>query len=112
MKGAGMMAYSWAVCLPEVLLPLQCRASDQVKGPGGSSIDSDSFQLTFTSLCHGGSEVKASAWNGGDLGLIPGSGRFPGEGMATHSSTLAWRIPWRKEPGRPQSMGSQRVGHD
>ena len=29
--------------------------------------------------------------------------------MATHSSTLAWRIPWRKEPGRLQSMGSQRV---
>ena len=46
------MAYSWAVCLPEMLLPLQCRASDKVKGPGGSSIDSDSFQLTFTSLCH------------------------------------------------------------
>ena len=32
--------------------------------------------------------------------------------MATHSSTLAWRIPWTKEPGRLQSMGSQRVGHD
>ena len=32
--------------------------------------------------------------------------------MATHSSTLAWRIPWRKEPGRLQSMGSQRVRHD
>ena len=32
--------------------------------------------------------------------------------MATHSSTLAWRIPWAKEPGRPQSMGSQRVRHD
>ena len=32
--------------------------------------------------------------------------------MATHSSILAWRIPWRKEPGRLQSMGSQRVGHD
>ena len=32
--------------------------------------------------------------------------------MATHSSTFAWRIPWRKEPGRLQSMGSQRVGHD
>ena len=31
--------------------------------------------------------------------------------MATHSSTLAWRIPWREEPGRLQSMGSQRVGH-
>ena len=32
--------------------------------------------------------------------------------MASHSSTLAWRIPWREEPGRLQSMGSQRVGHD
>ena len=32
--------------------------------------------------------------------------------MATHSSTLAWRIPWREEHGRLQSMGSQRVGHD
>ena len=32
--------------------------------------------------------------------------------MATHSSTLAWKIPWTKEPGRLQSMGSQRVGHN
>ena len=32
--------------------------------------------------------------------------------MATHSSTLAWKIPWAEEPGRLQSMGSQRVGHD
>ena len=31
--------------------------------------------------------------------------------MATHSSILAWRIPWTKEPGRIQSMGSQRVGN-
>ena len=31
---------------------------------------------------------------------------------ATHSSILAWRIPWTEEPGRLQSMGSQRVGHD
>ena len=31
--------------------------------------------------------------------------------MATHSSTLAWKIPWMEEPGRLQSMGSQRVGH-
>ena len=34
------------------------------------------------------------------------------EGMATHPRTLAWRIPWTEEPGRPQSMGSQRGGHD
>ena len=32
--------------------------------------------------------------------------------MATHSSILAWRIEWMKEPGRLQSMGLQRVGHD
>ena len=32
--------------------------------------------------------------------------------MATHSSTLAWKIPWMEEPGRLQSTGSQRVGHD
>ena len=32
--------------------------------------------------------------------------------MATHSSTLAWKILWTEECGRPQSMGSQRVGHD
>ena len=33
------------------------------------------------------------------------------KGMATHSSILAWRIPWTEAPGRVQSMGSQKVGH-
>ena len=33
-------------------------------------------------------------------------------GMVTHSSILAWRIPWTEEPGQLQSMGLQRVGHD
>ena len=37
---------------------------------------------------------------------------LPQEEMATHSSILAWEIPWTEEPGRLQSMGSQRVGHD
>ena len=32
--------------------------------------------------------------------------------MAIHSSTISWKIPWTEEPGRLQSMGSQRVGHD
>ena len=36
----------------------------------------------------------------------------PEEGMATHSSILAWRIPWTEEPGGVQSIGSRRVGHD
>ena len=34
------------------------------------------------------------------------------EGMATHTSILAWKIPWTEKPGRLQSMGSQKVGHD
>ena len=37
---------------------------------------------------------------------------LPGKEMATQSSILAWKIPWTEEPGRLQSMGSQRVGHD
>ena len=46
-----------------------------------------------------------------DLGRSLG-GEDPREkGMATHSSVLAWRIPWREEPGGLQSMGSQRVRH-
>ena len=36
----------------------------------------------------------------------------PEKEMATHSSILTWRIPWTKEPGKLQSMGLQRVGHD
>ena len=37
---------------------------------------------------------------------------LPEKAMATHSSTLAWKMPWTEEPGRLQSMGSLRVGHD
>ena len=44
-----------------------------------------------------------------EMGSVPGSGRSPGEGNGTHSSILAWRIPWTEEPGGLQSMGSQRV---
>ena len=47
-------------------------------------------------------------------GQVPSLGlrRSLEEGMATHSDILSWRIPWAEEPGRLQSMGSQRVGHD
>ena len=45
-------------------------------------------------------------------GSIPGLERSPGGGNGTHSSTLAWKIPWTEEPGGLQSMGSQRVRHD
>ena len=61
----------------------------------------------------GGSDGKESACSAGDQGSIPGSGRSPGgEGMATYSSILAWRIPWTVEHGRLQSVGSKRVRHD
>ena len=56
----------------------------------------------------GGSTDKESACNAGDLGW-----EKPLEkGIATHSSILAWRIPWTEEPGGLQMMGSKRVGHD
>ena len=45
----------------------------------------------------GGSDGTESACNAGDPGSIPGLGRFPGEGNATHSSILAWRTPWTEE---------------
>ena len=60
----------------------------------------------------GGSDGKESACNAGDPGSILGSGRSPGEGMTTHSSVGAWRIPRTEEPGGLQSMGSQRIGCD
>ena len=46
-----------------------------------------------------------------DTGSIPGLGRLL-EDMAIHSNILAWRISWTEKPGRVQSIGSQRVGHD
>ena len=62
--------------------------------------------------------VKNPPANAGDVSdrdLIPGSGRAPRGGIATHSSILAWRIPWTEEFGGPsglQSMRLQRVRHD
>ena len=47
----------------------------------------------------GGSDGKASAYSAGDLGLIPGSGRTPGEGNGSHSRILVWEVPWTEEPG-------------
>ena len=47
----------------------------------------------------GDSVVKDLPANAGDADSIPGSGRSPGEGNATHSSILAWEIPWTEEPG-------------
>ena len=75
----------------------------------------DSLEKTTHSLppgFPGVSALKKPPANAGDTDSIPGVGRSPGEGMATHSSILAWRISWTEEPGGLQSMGSQRVRHD
>ena len=59
----------------------------------------------------GGSAVKNLPANAGDVrdtGSIPGLGRSLGEGKATHSSILAWRIPGTEEPGELQSMESEK----
>ena len=66
--------------------------------------------LTYMSS-PGGSDGKESAYNVGDLGSILAWEDPLEEGMATHFSILAWRIPWTEESGGLQSMGSQRVGH-
>ena len=63
------------------------------------------FNMGFS----GGSDSKESARNAGDLGLIPGLGRSFGGDMATHSSILAWRIPWTEEPGRPSPWGRKEL---
>ena len=63
-------------------------------------------------MLSGGSDGKESACSAGDLGLIPEFGRSPEKGMATHSSILAWTIPWTEEPGGLPSTGSQRVRQD
>ena len=67
----------------------------------------------------GGLDSKESSCNAGDLGLIPGLGRSPGAGVATHSSILAWRIPmdrgaWRgyspwghKEPDTAERLSTE-----
>ena len=60
----------------------------------------------------GSSDCKKSASNAGDVGLIPGLGKSPGEGNGTHSSILAWRISQTEEPGGLQYMGSQGVRQD
>ena len=62
----------------------------------------------------GGTVLKNLPAKAGDTGSSSSLGQEDPleEEMATHSSILAWRIPWTEEPGRLQSMGSQRVGHD
>ena len=75
-------------------------------GPWDHKESDTTDQLTLSALYYiymglpGGSDSKESTCNAGGLGSVPGLGRSPGEEMATNSSILAWRIPWKKEPSR------------
>ena len=75
--------------------------------PLEDSMATDSSILGFPGVSDG----KESARNAGNLGSIPGSGRSPGEGMATHSSILAWRIPIDRGTWQASPWGL-RVRHD
>ena len=59
----------------------------------------------------GGLDLKESACSAGDLGWILGWEDPLEEGMATHYSILAWRIPWTEKPGGLQFMGLQTIRH-
>ena len=50
--------------------------------------------------------------NAGEVGSIPGSGKSPAEEMTTHFNIIVWEIPATEKPGRLQSWGCKRVGHD
>ena len=60
----------------------------------------------------GNSNSKVSAYNEGDLGSIPGLGRSPGEGNGNPLQYSCLENPMDEKPGRLQSMGLQRVGHN
>ena len=60
----------------------------------------------------GGSDSKQSACKAGDLGSVLGWEDTLGEGVAIHSSIIAWEVSWTEEPGGLQSIGSQRVRYD
>ena len=80
--------------------------------PGIPAQTGYSVNTLATSGFPGGSDGKEFPCDTGDPGSVFGLGRSLEKEMATQSSILAWRIPWREEPGGLPSMGLQRVGHD
>ena len=84
----------------------------QTGTPGGAPASPSSLPVWPDSKGFpGGSDGKESACRAGDPGSNPWLGRSLGEGMATLSSILAWKIQCTEEPGGLQSIGSQKVGH-
>ena len=89
---AKAFGFSWSMCAPK-----SCVNIWNLGFPGGTSGKESACQCRRHKRC----------------GFDPWVRKIPlEEGMATHSSSLAWRMLWTEEPGRLQSIGSQRVGHD
>ena len=104
--------YNISRCYISIIILLSFKWSLKSEKP--SLFKLKDFTLWLLEDLQGGTSGNEPA-SGGDiryLGSIPGLGRSPGEGMASYSSILAWRIPWTKEPGVLQSIRSQRVGDD
>ena len=78
---------------------LNCSALEVSLSGTNSAIYCEVEGLSVSQVALVVKNLPANARNTGDAGSIPGSGISPGEGMATHSSILAWRIPWTEEPG-------------
>ena len=128
---AGVGGINWEIGIDKyTLLPIKsgflggstgkepaCNAGDPGSIPGLRSFPGERDRLPTPVFLGfpGDSDGKESTCNAGYLGLIPGLGRWEDpleEGMATHFTIPAWKIPWTEEPGGLQSMGSQTVGHD
>ena len=106
-----------------VIVPLFCFHNRNISNalilPSFASASCSSIPLTFLILHSGASQIvlvvknpPANAGDARDADSIPGSGRSLGEGMATHSSILAWRMSWTEKSGGLQSTRSHRVGHN
>ena len=85
---------------------------------GFSVVNEAQVDVFYTYICRASQvalvikNLPANTGDMRDVGSVLGFAKSPQEGMATHSSVLAWKIPWTEEPGWLQSMGSQRVRHD
>jgi len=104
---------------PNLLPHMQLNFSNEALSVSRPSQLSNRLNFLYSQFCNCtkipspcSSVGKEWACNAGDPGSIPRSGRFPRKENGNHSGILAWRIPWTEEPGRLQSMGLQRVGHD
>ena len=101
-----------------VLLPRKSHRRRSLVSMGSQRVGHDwatslsFFLFSFYRGFPGSSANKEYVCNARDPCSIPGSEDLLEKEMATHSSILAWRIPWTEEPGRLQAMGLQTIGHD